>query len=106
VTLQHAKDLPNASPTILTDLATAYFQRAETEYHPTDYGTAAELLSAVLQRNPDDEIALFNRAIVYERLLLYEKAINDWERYLHVSRDEGWDGEAQEYLARLKQRLR
>ena len=104
VTLQQARDLPNASPMIAVDLATAYFQRAETEDNPADAQVAAGLLSTVLRQNPDDEIALFNRAIVYRRLSHYQDAINDWEHYLRVSRDQEWDREARQYLAELKEK--
>ncbi len=106
VMLQRAKDLPNASPMIAVDLATAYFQRAETEDNPADAEMAAKLLSAVLKQSPDDEIALFNRAIVYMRLSHYQDAINDWEHYLGVSRDQEWDRQARQYLAELKEKQR
>jgi len=105
-TLRRANDLQNAAPAIPTDLATAYFERAEAEGHTTDYGTAAELLSSVLQRNPEDDVALFNRAIVYERLFRYREAIKDWERYLHLSRDEGWNGEARQHLEQLNEKVK
>jgi tetratricopeptide (TPR) repeat protein len=99
VTLQHARDLPNASLTIAVDLATAYFQTADDQ-------KADELLSTVLQQNPDDEIALFNRAVVYGHLSRYQDAISDWEHYLRVSRDKEWDQEAKQYLAEMKEKLR
>jgi tetratricopeptide (TPR) repeat protein len=110
-TLQQARDLSGGNPMITVDLATAYFQRAETEDKLVDAQKAAELLSAVLQQNPDDEIALFNRAIVYGRLSRHEReaireAINDWDHYLRVSRDKAWDREATQYLAEMKEKLR
>jgi cytochrome c-type biogenesis protein CcmH/NrfG len=100
--LRKAKDLADADSRVAVDLATAYFQKAEAEDNPADGQTAAELLSAVLRRNSEDEIALFNRAVVYQRLSRYQDAINDWEHYLRVSRDEQWDGEARQYLAQMK----
>ncbi len=103
-TLNRAKDLQNASSAIFVDLATAYFQRAEAEDHPADYKTAVDLLNIVLQHSPNEETALFNRAVVYGRLLLDEKAIDEWERYLDVPRDKAWDVEAHKYLEQLKQR--
>jgi tetratricopeptide (TPR) repeat protein len=105
-TLERAKDLGNGNPMIAVDLATAYFQKAEADGNPADDQPAVRSLSTALQRDPDDEIALFNRAIVYERLFRYQDAIHDWERYLRVPRDKGWDAEAQQYLAELKEKLK
>jgi tetratricopeptide (TPR) repeat protein len=105
-TLQQAKDLGNGNRMIAVDLATAYFQKAAAEGNLADYRATIQSLSTVLQQYPDDEIALFNRAIVYERLSQDQDAIHDWERYLRVTRDKEWDGEAQQYLAELKGKLR
>jgi tetratricopeptide (TPR) repeat protein len=106
VTLQRARDLPSASSMTAVDLATAYFQKAAAEGNRGDAQVAAELLTTVLKQNPNDEIALFNRAVVYGHLHQYPEAINDWEHYLRVSRDKEWDREAKQYLAELKEKLR
>jgi tetratricopeptide (TPR) repeat protein len=100
VILQRTRNLPNASPMVSVDLATAYFQRA----NPKGAQTALELLNIVLQQSPDDEIALFNRAVVYGHLHQYPEAINDWEHYFRVSRDKEWDREATQYLAEMKEK--
>ena len=55
------------SPALLTDLATAYFQRGEARDRASDYGHAVELLSRALANNPNAPVALFNRAIALER---------------------------------------
>ncbi len=78
----------------LIDLATAYFERAEKEQRPLDYGKAVELLGKVLAKSPDDAVALFNRAIAYEKLLAYHEALADWEHYLKLDPKGGWAEEA------------
>src|SRR5262249_2633675 len=105
VTLRRAKDL-NVAPTILTDLATAYFERGEAEDNPADYQTALDLLDAVLRQNPDDRVALFNRAIIYERMFLFREAAKDWEKYLSFSSGDDWKEEARQHLAEIQKKLR
>lgn len=82
------------SPSVLIDLATAHFERAEKEQRPIDYGAAAELLGTVLAKNPDNLVAVFNRAITYEKLSLYHEALADWEHYLKVDPTGNWADEA------------
>jgi CHAT domain-containing protein len=95
----------NNSPGLLTDLASAYVQRADSSDRAVDYGNAVEALGKALTKSPDDPVALFNRAIVSERLLLYAQAIADWEHYLKVDSHSGWAEEARQRLARLRDKL-
>lgn len=96
---------PNGSES-LTDLASAYFERAEALDRPIDYGTAIELLSKVLVKSPQDSVALFNRALICERMFLYTQAVNDWENYLRVDPQGEWAEEARTRLDALKRKLR
>src|SRR5207249_4201253 len=47
-----------------------------------------------LRARPDSPVALFNRAVVYERMFLYEDARKDWEHYLKLDPAGGWAQEA------------
>jgi CHAT domain-containing protein len=94
---------PN-DPGLLTDKATALFQRAE-KIGPEaqiDYGQAVEDLSQVLKKSTDDSVALFNRAILYEKLHLPNAAIADWQHYLRVDPEGAWSKEAHERIEQLK----
>ncbi len=94
---------PN-DPGLLLDKATALFQRAE-QLGPEariDYGEAAEDLGEVLKKLPKDPVALFNRAIVYEKMQAYDQAIEDLNRYLDVDPAGPWSEEARDRLRRLK----
>ena len=62
-TLQRAMETQPLSPVLMTDLATAYFARAEATGQAIDYGRAIDNLGKVLAASPDDSLALFNRAI-------------------------------------------
>jgi tetratricopeptide (TPR) repeat protein len=101
--LERARAGQPASLTIMIDLAAAYFERAEVSHREADYGAAGELLSKALQASPDDPVARFNRAIVYERMRLYGQAIEDWRIYLRVDPNGGWAAEARKRLADVQQ---
>jgi CHAT domain-containing protein len=75
-----------ASPSLLNDLACAYFQKGEYEgtASAVEYGKAYESLSKALAISPDDPVTLFNRAVVSQRLELYSQAREDLRRYLAV----------------------
>jgi CHAT domain-containing protein/tetratricopeptide (TPR) repeat protein len=104
--LQRALELQPTSASIISDLATAHYLRAEAAERPIDYGTAADLLSKVLKANPNDSVALFNRALTYENLYLYQQAVADWERYLQLDSQSGWANEANRHLATLRGKLK
>ena len=89
---------PN-SYSAITDLASAFFERAEADNSQADYSLAIESLSRALNMKPDDPVALFNRAVVYERVHLYGRAIEDWQHYLRVDRTSAWIREANQRLA-------
>jgi CHAT domain-containing protein len=88
-----------------TDLATAYFQRAEKSGRAIDYGTAIDLQSRVLAVAPDDPLALFNRSLSFERIFLYHQAAADLERFLRINPADSWSREAVERLQRIQQKL-
>ena len=67
---------------VAVDLATANFERARALGRPEGIGEANELLSKVLSSDPNDAVALFNRAIVRESMSLFENARKDLERFL------------------------
>jgi CHAT domain-containing protein len=105
LSLKHALDLKPNSVEILCDLATAYTERGDAQNRPLDYGKAVEYLGQALSVRPDDAIALFNRALVNERLFLFEEAVTDWEHYLRVDPKGAWSEEARQRLGALRLRL-
>src|SRR5215469_8743408 len=92
---------------ILVDLATAYFQRAEVEEHRAiDYNMAAEKLGQAIQYDSSLAVAFFNRALVYEKLLLYPAAVADWKRYLSLDSHGPWADEARRQLTELERKMK
>ena len=104
--LRRALDLDQGSPNLLCDLATAYVQRGDSENRPLDYGQAIEYLGQILQKDPANKLALFNRAIVEERLQLVEQATRDWQKYLQIDPDGDWSNEARQRLQALQEKTK
>ena len=104
-TLLEAEALAPEKSTVKIDLATAYFERAQATGYVSDFGTAVEMTSGVLEKDPNNAIALFNRALIYEKLALYSDAETDWKHYLSLDPRGDWSGEAREHLARVEQKL-
>ncbi len=96
--LQQAEGARPEDVSIKIDLATAYFERAGTKPNPAehaaDYALALRSLNSVLSENPNNLVALFNRAVVYERLKMFPEATADWQRYLQIDPEGEWAVEA------------
>lgn len=103
--LQRALETQPDSASLLTDLGSAYFVRAESADRPIDYGNAIESLGRALTKSPDNPIALFNRALACERMFLYTQAVDDWEHYLRVDPQGEWSDDARRRLNALKVKL-
>ena len=104
--LQQALKVQPDSPSLLADLGSAYFVRAEFANRPIDYGNALEALGKVLTQTPDDPVALYNQALTCEKMFLYSQAIDDWEHYLKIDPAGAWADEARERLRIIKERVR
>jgi len=102
---QKALEVQPDSPLLLTDAASAYFERAQIADRPEDYGKAIELLSQALAKNPDDPVALYNRALVDEKIFLFHQAVEDWSHYLKIAPKGEWADEATQHLDAVRKKL-
>jgi len=93
------------SDAVRLDLASAYFQLAQSKNQPAAYGKAADLLGEVISRDGNNQVARFNRAIVLERLYLYQQAELDWTQYLKLDQTSPWADEARLRLATLQEKI-
>lgn len=85
----------------LNDLATARYALA---MQTNDAGQLAEALAAVdaaIRIDPKAPEALFNRALIVERLGPRKQARAAWQVYLEIDPDSAWAGEARQHLNRL-----
>ena len=103
--VQRAMETQPLSPVLMTDLATAYFARAEATGQAIDYGRAIDNLGKVLAASPNDSLALFNRAICEERMFLYDDAVADWEHFLKAEPDPAWREEGRQWLEDLSRTM-
>src|SRR5580658_4380320 len=104
--LQRALETQSDSPSLLTDLGSAYFVRAESANRPIDYGRAIDSFGKALAKLPDDRVALFNQALACERMFLYTQAVDDWEHYLRVDPEGEWSDDARRRLTALREKIR
>ena len=100
-TLQRALDRTPDNPDLLADLGMAYALRAEAQSRDVDYGYAIEYLGRSLKAKPNAPEVIFNRAVVYERMYLYDQAEQEWRRYLELDSAGAWHDEAQRRLREL-----
>jgi CHAT domain-containing protein len=106
--LERALERAPGSALLLNDLGMSWFESAVQKGQDggaADYGKAAELFGAVLQKQPDDAVALFNRALTYEKLLLFHEALADWNRLIRIEPQGGWAEEVQKHRNDILQKL-
>jgi CHAT domain-containing protein len=68
-----------------------------------ELGRSLEYLNNALQRNDDLLEAHFNRALVYEYMLLPKQATEAWKGYLLRDSNSQWAQEARQHLERLEE---
>ncbi len=90
---------------LLTDAASAYYQRGLVSGNESDRSTALDYLRRADQLAPTDPVVLFNEAIVMEDRGQVMNAVEVWNRYLIVERDAQWANEGRRKLAALEQTL-
>ena len=91
--LVRAKTQAPHSPDILINLALTECLLADSG-QPDRYQVAYELLSEVLAADNRNAVALFNRALISERLREYGSAIEDWKRLLAIEPTGAWAEES------------
>ena len=90
---------------LLTDAAAAYYQRGLVSGSELDRSTALDYLRRADELAPTDPVVLFNEAIVMEDRGQMMNAVEVWNRYITVERDERWAAEGKRKLAELEQTL-
>lgn len=92
------------SPEFLMTRSLALYEKAEVLKEKQSYSEAVDLLGRVLQKTPTDPVALFNHALVCEKVSAYECARGDWERLLGVEKDSKWSAEARRHLNQIEEK--
>jgi tetratricopeptide (TPR) repeat protein len=105
-TLDQMRETPEAHDLLLAR-AMAEFEKANDEPSPNneaEYSKAAEDLSRALDQAPNDPIALFNRALVFSKLKLINRAAEDLQAFLRIEKEPGWTAEAQGLLDEIQEK--
>ena len=100
---QAIQQQPN-SGSLMLDLAMAHFELGEISRNPNDYAKALALIKTVVKYDPNNPIALYNQALLDERLHNVDEAIHDWTVFLDNEKDKSWAEEASKKQAALKNR--
>jgi tetratricopeptide (TPR) repeat protein len=86
------------SPQLFNDLGVA-------EYHLKNYSAAINNFDKALAKSPGFSEALFNKALAEQRASLYERAKEDWKRFIASTSDERWKAEAERHLESVERSL-
>lgn len=90
---------------LLTDAASAYFERGLATGSESDRSTALDYVRRADEMAPTDPVILFNEGIVMEDRGQVINAVEVWNRYLTVERDPKWAAEGKRRLDALEQTL-
>jgi CHAT domain-containing protein len=99
--LRRAAESAPAEANNWIDLSAALYAAAVQLNRPSLYPQALDAAGRALRLAPDASEALFNRALIIERLGLTEQARAAWQRYLQTDPSSSWAEEARQHLARL-----
>jgi CHAT domain-containing protein len=99
--LEEAAQRDPSNATVWNDLAAAQYATASRDGRASLYPEALAASDRALQLDPGLPEALFNHALVLERLGLTQQAHDAWQRYLATDPSSQWAEEARTRLGRL-----
>jgi CHAT domain-containing protein/Tfp pilus assembly protein PilF len=67
------------------------------------FAKSLEHLNSALKLNPSLSEALFNRALLYQYMMLPKQATEDWRKYLERDPNSKWADEARQHLRRIEE---
>jgi CHAT domain-containing protein/tetratricopeptide (TPR) repeat protein len=99
--LRIAAQRSSGDATSWSDLAAAEYATALQQRRPSLYPVALAHTDQAIRLDPKLGEALFNRALILERLGLTQAAREAWDRYLLVDPSSNWANEARAHLKRI-----
>lgn len=96
--LEEASALAPADARILSDLAAAYYVRAQQTERPEDLVRALEMARRAVEKDGSLQEARFNEALSLQALSLRSGAAKEWRRYLRSDSHSPWGAEARAHL--------
>ena len=104
VSIRKAEQFGSETQDLLLTRAMVNYEVSEAESQPQNYAYAVNDLGKFLEQQPDDTVALFNRALILEKLNWQSSAREDWEHFLRIEKDPGWIAEAKAHLSQLDEK--
>jgi CHAT domain-containing protein len=104
-TLERLLEKSPQDNSIRLDLALAYSRTGDKDNEPLNYGRSIDLLGQVLAQEPNNTVALFNRAVLLKRLGMYAPAERDLKRYIELDPSTDWSKEAQSLLTDVQKHV-
>src|SRR6185312_6425401 len=71
-------------------LAIAYLQKGDSSGDSADYAQSVKLLNSIVQQKDVNRDAMFNLALTYTKMEMWEQAGAAWQNYLRFDTDSGW----------------
>jgi CHAT domain-containing protein len=105
-TLQLAHDIRADDHKILASLGVACAMLGDVEHDFDDYKQADDFLGQAERLSPNDLEVKFNRAVILEKLTMYDHAEVAWQEYLKADSTSDWAKEARARLGAVQQKLR
>ncbi|HYR07392.1 MAG TPA: hypothetical protein VEQ60_06480, partial [Longimicrobium sp.] len=99
--LERASARSPHSAALLNDLAVVYLEIAQRDQQLRPMLQALDAVERAVERDSLLPAALFNRALILQRLYLLQSADLAWARYRRVERDRRWRAEAEAHERRL-----
>jgi CHAT domain-containing protein len=99
--LKEAAAIAPKDASVWSNLAAAYLIRIGSGDHASDVPAGYDAASTALSLEPQLAEALFNRALILERMNLRDRAADDWNAYLKIDPKSKWADEARAHLAAL-----
>lgn len=99
--LEEARTSGDTSAALSDNLVAAYAIEAQRTNSAKYLQLALQLVDDIIQKNPQDTVAYFNRALIYSNLGCADceqKSRADFERVVNMDHDENWVREAQSKL--------
>jgi tetratricopeptide (TPR) repeat protein len=101
--LRRADELAPSGAT-KNELGAAYALSGDAHQRNSDYGHALESLLEAVRQEPASTRALFNLALVYERLSMLDKASETWRKLLAIEKEASWANEARTRLEEVEKK--
>jgi CHAT domain-containing protein/tetratricopeptide (TPR) repeat protein len=93
----------DTDPAVRSDLAAAYYVRAQRNDQPSDFFKALNAADRAIAVKPRLAAAYFNRALTQEAMGLTDEAVVSWGEFLTLEGASDWAAEARDHRQRLAQ---